>query len=396
MRKKSIYFDNAAATLVDRGIQNLVVSVERKYFANPSGLSLGAQKAAEFIRDCKKTIAGLLHTQEDTLFFTHSGTHSINLALQGFLQSDAVKHHAKTPHVVTTNIEHSAVRNTLRELESQDRITLTEVGVDREGLVSAEHIMAAIRPETVLVSIMMVNNEIGTIEKIDVIGREILKQRKSNNTPFPYFHSDACQAPSELELQVEKLHVDLLCLNGSKMHAPRGTGLLYKRRNVPFAPIEYGGGQQQGIVPGTQDVARIAAFSQSFVMAQDRVKTHRKKMLRLSQVFLKGLRELFPDVQVNGPEIGGEHRAANNLHVSFPGVDGEQLAIYLDAQGVVVGLGSACTAFSDETSHVLTAIGMTPEQAKSSIRITFGKQNTLSEVKRALRAFKKVKKLLYA
>lgn len=396
MPRKPIYFDNAAATPMRVEVQKILFDYNKEFYANPSGLSLMSQQESKQIHECRKRVAQIVHAQSDTIFFTRGGTHSINLALKGIVYAQGVFNPDGKPHVITSVIEHSAVKNTLEHLEDAGFIELEKLPVNEFGQVSAKQVKDALRANTVLVSVMYANNEIGSVQPIADIGREILKHRKAHDTKFPYFHTDACQAPNSLDLSVEKLHVDLMSLNGSKIGGAKGVGMLYKRRETPFYKSELGGNQQNGVVPGTEDVAGILAFTAALSFAHMEKEKYMVSTSLLSRRFLEGLKQIFPNTRLNGPDIEGDERLVNNVHVTIPGVDAEQFAIYLDAQGVVVGLGSACTAESDESSHVLMAIGLGQEDAGSSIRVSFGKQNTEKEVDNALKAIKKVKALVYA
>ena len=434
MKKKLIYLDHAAATPLDHRVLAAMRPFFASEFGNPAALHDLGVRARQAIDASRKSMAEIFHTTPDTITFTSGGTESNNLAILGIARQMLSAAHttanpsrpplgkgrvSKSPpfqepvlsgtkegvgavagaetsrgQITTTPIEHDSVLGPMKKLE-QDGWNATYLPVDKAGLINPEDVIRAIRPETVLISVMYANNEIGTIEPIAEIGRMILRYRKKHKTQYPYFHTDACQASPYLDLDVDKLHVDLMTLNGSKMYGPKGAGLLYARRGVTLEPLLYGGSQERGMRPGTENVAGIVGLAKALKLVQKNRDKEIKKMTNLSQYFYKQLitNQLITNNSLNGPEIG-EHRLPNNLNIEFPGIEGEALLLYLNEAGVMCSTSSACGLESSEPSHVLEAIGASPQAVRSSIRFSLGKsasrqniQHTLTQLKKILQLF---------
>jgi len=322
----------------------------------------------------RRNIAEVLHTLPDSIIFTSGGTESDNLAIFGI----ANKHSEKGKHIITTKIEHHAVIHPMELLEKQG-FEITYLESDETGQVDIKELVKAIRPDTILVSLMYANNEIGVILPIADIGREILKWRKKNNTIYPFFHSDACQAAGVLEMDVEKLHVDLLSFNGSKIYGPKGIGVLYKRRGTNIQPMVYGGEQEMKMRAGTENVPGIVGISKALERMQENKGKENKRLTELRDYFWKQIQEKITKVILNGPEMG-EDRLPNNLNISILDVEGEALLLYLDEYGIVCSTGSACTSGSLEPSHVLTNCGLPYEYAHGSLRFSLGKRSTKEDI----------------
>ena len=369
---KEVYLDHAATTYLDPRVLEAMKPHFAEVFANPSSFHTPGMRAKEAVSDARETIAKLVNANPLEIIFTSGGTESDNLAVVGIVRA----HAAKGRHVITTAIEHHAVLEPLMHLQKHGEIELTILPVDRDGNVSAEDVAAAIRPDTILVSVMMANNEIGTIEPIADIGREILKWRKGNKTPYPYFHSDACQAAGVCDLDVEKLHVDLLTVNGSKIYGPKGVGMLYVRRGVKLEPLVIGGGQERGIRAGTENVPGIVGFAAAFKLAQDEKDGENARLTALRDKLIEGLLAI-PKTRLNGHP---KDRLPNNVNVSFLDIEGEAAVLYFDAEGVYVSTGSACASTSLDPSHVILATGLSYEAAHGSIRFTLGKRTTEQDI----------------
>lgn len=372
--QKYVYLDNAAATQVDGELLNELKKYNIDKFENPSAIYSGAVDVRKKLDQSRKNIANILKTQPDAVLFTSSGTESINLAILGF----ARKHKKIGKHIISTKIEHKAVLKSLEKL-SKEGFEITYLNGDSTGKIDVNDLRKSIRKDTILISIMYVNNEIGTINDIPLIGREIIKWRKNANSIFPYFHTDACQAGAYLNLEVEKNHVDLMSLNSSKVHGPKGIGLLYKRRGVKIEPIMFGGEQEYGLRPGTENVAGIIAFSQALEVSQKNNKKTTEKLYKLQEYFWNKINNNIKNVKLVGPEFG-EKRLVNNLSIIFKDVDAESLIIYLDKYGIVCSSGSACTTESDDASHVLLACGYNKTEARSTIRFSMSKHTTKSDI----------------
>jgi cysteine desulfurase len=282
----------------------------------------------------------------------------------------------------------------LEDLKKQGwEITLLQV--DKNGLLKASEVLKAIRPETVLISIMYANNEIGSIEPIAEIGRELLKYRKENKTIFPYFHTDACQAAGYLDLDVEKLHVDLMTVNGSKMYGPKGVGMLYVRRGVKIKSLISGGSQERHLRAGTENIAGIVGFAKAFELVQKNKGVESDRLSKLTSYLWSSLQKYLPEISLNGPALG-EHRLPNNLNIAISGIEGEAALLYLDEYGIMCSTGSACTASSIEPSHVLRAIGLNEKESHSSLRFTLGHCNTKKDIDYLMKYFPEIIKKLRA
>lgn len=372
--KKIIYLDHAATTPVDPIVKKAMEPFYCDQFANPSGICASSRKVNGALNDARRTVAQILGTLPDTIIFTGGGSESDNLAIFGV----ARKHSKHGKHIITTKFEHHAVLHPMQQLEKEG-FEVTYLDVDEFGFVTPEQVIKAIRPDTILISIMYANNEIGTIEPIADVGRALLKYRKEKATDFPYFHSDACQAAGALDLNVEKLHVDLMTLNGSKIYGPKGVGILFKRRDIDIQPLVFGGSQELGMRAGTENVPGIIGIAKAFEIAQARKEKENKRLRNLTAYFWDRIQKEIPKVRLNGPGVG-EKRLPNNLNVSILDIEGEALLLYLDEYGIVCSTGSACTSHSLEPSHVLTACGLPYEYAHGSLRFTLGRSTTKKEI----------------
>jgi cysteine desulfurase len=373
---KKIYLDHAATTYVREEVLEKMLPYFSEKFSNPSGIDQDALYIRNDIDAARKTIANILQTQLDTIIFTSGGTESCNAAIFGV----AKKYKEKGKHIITTKIEHHAVLHAMERLEKEG-FDITYLIPNECGFVSAKQVKDAIREDTILVSVMYANNEIGTVLPIAEIGKELLKWRKKNNTVFPYFHSDACQAGGTLDLSVEKLHIDLLTINGSKIYGPKGIGLLYKRRGVKIEPLIIGGGQEFGWRAGTENVPAIIGFANALELAHREKGIENARLIELRDYFWNQMKEKIQKVTLNGADLGDETiRLPNNLNVSILDIEGEAVLLYLDAYHIVCSTGSACTSDSLDPSHVLLACGLPYEFAHGSIRFTLGKRNTKEDI----------------
>ena len=426
--KRLIYLDHAATTPLDPRVLTAMKPFFIGEFGNPSALyDLGVQ-ARQAIDASRKSIAEILHTTADTVAFTSGGTESNNLAILGVARQMLSAAHttanpstpplgkgriSKSPpfqggvgvvagvkasrgRIITTPIEHDSVLGPIKKLE-QEGWEVTYVSVDKYGLVNPQDVIRAIRPETVLISVMYANNEIGIIEPIAEIGRMILRYRKEHNSPYPYFHTDACQAANYLDIDVEKLHVDLMTINGSKIYGPKGTGLLYVRRGVKLEPLFYGGQQEHSLRPGTENVAGIVGLAKALALAQapspNKGEDGGGGLRKLTKYFWSQLQEKVSNVKLNGPEID-EQRLPNNLNIEFPGIEGEALLLYLNEAGIMCSTSSACGLESSEPSHVLSAIELLPERVRGSVRFSLGHSIKKNDVDYAINQLVSILKLL--
>lgn len=371
----SIYLDHAAATPLDTAVFAAMKPLFTTQFANASALYAEAEKSRRALDRARTTIAEVLHTNASSVYFTRGGTESINMAILGV----ARKYAKQGKHIISSRTEHAAVLETLHALE-QEGFCVSYLPVDENGNISLQDLKKTLRKDTILVTLMYANNEIGTIHPIADIGRLILKWRKEQKTVFPYFHTDACQATNYLPLHVDVLHVDLLSLNGAKVYGPKSSGILFKRRGIELVPLIYGGGHESGLRPGTEDIASSVGLAKALEIAEKQRVKEEKRIATLRDYFWKQIKKQITDVVLNGPDSSSGNRIANNLNISFLGAESEAVILYLDAKGIACASGAACSTDSDEPSHVLRACGFSDERTKSSIRFTLGRSTTKKDI----------------
>ena len=370
-----IYLDHAATTPVREEVLEAMIPYFSKYYGNPSSLYPLAQTSYRAIDEARTRVAKVLNCRPAEVIFTCGGTESDNMALKGVAK--ALK--SRGNHIITSSIEHHAVLNVCHDLE-QEGFEVTYLPVDQYGLVDPEAVARAITEKTVLVSVMYANNEIGTIEPIEEISRLIRGRAETLGHDIP-FHTDAVQAAGFLDLDVDQLGVDLLSLSAHKFYGPKGCGILYVRRGTPLEAVIHGGGQEQGLRSGTENVPSVVGASIALWLA-DRERfmaSHHCGQLR--DRLIAGLPRIMKGVQLNGHP---RRRLASNAHFSLAGEDGEALVFRLGTRGVASSTGSACSTGSLEPSHVLLAVGLSRELAWSSIRFTLGVHNTREHVERVL------------
>lgn len=367
----SIYLDYAAATPVDEQVLEAMQPYFSEQFANPSSLYGAARVTRQALADARASVANTLGAKPTEVIFTAGATESINLAIQGVM----VAH--PNSHMVTTAIEHEAV------LETAALFDNTVVGVPASGVVIPNDIIGYITDKTVLVSVMMANNEVGTIQPIKEIAAAIAELRKNrkNNLPL-YLHVDAAQAGTTLDLHVSRLGVDLLTLNGGKMYGPKQSGILYARTGTKLNSLIKGGGQERSMRSGTENVAFAVGFAKALELAQADRKIEANRLQDLRDQLQAAIQKELPNIIINGDQ---KHRLPHNLNITMPGLDGEVAVLYLDNAGIQASTGSACSIGSDQPSHVLLAMGRTAAEANSSLRFTLGKQTTQEDIADAAR-----------
>lgn len=363
MTQRQIYLDHAATTYLDPRVKKEMDLILEKVYANPGSLHQFGLKAKELLNQSRAKVAEIINADLSEIIFTSGGTESINLAIKGIAFSKG------KGHIITSKIEHPAVLRTCEYLEEKG-FSATYLEVDKDGLVSVEEVEKAIRKDTILISIMYANNEIGTIEPIAEIGA-IAKKYKI------LFHTDACQAGGALDLDVKKLKVDLMTLNGSKIYGPKGIAILYKRAEVKMHPLMQGGGQEFGLRSGTENVPAIVGFAKALELAQKEKEAENKRLSGLRDYFIQEVLKKIPKTFLNGHPT---KRLANNANISFLDVEGESILLYLDQKGIMVSTGSACSSEKLEISHVLDAIGLKHDAAHGSIRFTLGRKTTKEEL----------------
>ena len=361
--KRRVYADAAAATPLSNAAKAELVRLLDVY-GNAGGLHAEAVKAKDVLESSRKTVAETIGAHNDEIFFTASGTEANNLALAGVLRPLLHQGSAgQAPHVITSAIEHSSILQVLFALE-KDGLEITILPVDSEGLVNPKDVAAAIKENTALVSIQLVNSEIGTILPIQEIAKHLRKNSKKI-----YLHTDASQAPLWLQLKVEKLGVDLLTLDAQKVLGPKGVGALFIKRGTTVEPQMLGGGQEAGLRSGTPNTPLVGAFAVAIKEAAKNAEESAKNITEVRDYCFVEIKKLLPDAILNGPEV--ENRVANNLNISIPGLDAQMAVIALNVAGVAASTRSACDVGDDEPSHVIQALGIPKNLAGTAIRFTF-------------------------
>ncbi|MBT5016866.1 cysteine desulfurase [Candidatus Peregrinibacteria bacterium] len=376
---KRIYLDYAATTPVDPQVLEVMKPYFTENFANPSSLHTSGQEAKKDVDQARKKVAGVLGASSTEVVFTGSGTESNNLAIFGIA--------ANAPagaHFITSAIEHESVLEPFKELEKRG-FRVTYLMPEKSGIISVDDLKNALTDDTVFVSVMYANNEIGTIQPITEIGEMLRAQKITKNTPI--FHTDACQAAGALPLDVNELGVDLLTLNGGKIYGPKGVGALYVRSGIEIKPQIYGGGHERGLRSGTENVPGIIGLAATLQLVQARRDQESSRLITLRDQLLTGLQKRVPDLILNGDL---EQRLPNNLNLVVTGVEGEILLLRLDMEGIDASAGSACTAGHTEPSHVLLALGRSKQEAYQSVRLSLGHLTTAAEIDRVLEIFPKV------
>lgn len=375
---RRIYLDHAAATPTDRKVLQAMRPYFDDTFANPSSFHSAGLRAREAVTKAREIISEHLNCSAAEVLFVSGGTESDNLALFGIVRTFSIQHSAlSTPsHVITSAVEHHAVLEPLKHLQKTGGIDLTILPVDKYGRVDVKELQKNLRPDTILVSLMFANNEIGTVFPIAEIGKTILKWRKKNKTAFPYFHTDACQAAGVYDLDVEKLHVDALSFSGSKIYGPKGVGCLYLRRGVLLSPLFFGGGQERGLRSGTENVPGIVGLAKALQISFASREKENARLAVLRDRLVEGLLAI-PKTRLNGHPT---ERLPNNVNVSFLDIEGEAAVLYLDAKGIYCSTGSACASASLDPSHVILATGLSYEAAHGSLRFSLGRDTTSKDI----------------
>lgn len=371
------YLDNSATTKVSDGVRDIVVKTMTEDFGNPSSLHMKGIEAEKYLRDAREIIAKALKVTEKEIIFTSGGTEANNMALIGV--AEAYKRAGR--HIITTAIEHASVLNTMKYLTEQG-YSVTYLNVDKSGRIDLEELKNAITDETILVSVMYVNNEIGAVEPIEEIGK-IIKERNPNTV----FHVDAIQAFGKYKIYPKKVKIDALSVSGHKIHGPKGIGFLYVSDKVKIRPIIHGGGQQRGLRSGTDNVPGIAGMGQAVREAYTDMETKADKMRKLKDYLADSLLKL-SDVRINSSK--GDDGAPNIVSASFIGVRSEVMLHALEEKGVYVSSGSACSSNKPGISVTLKSIGLNKEALDSTLRFSFCDTTTMEEIDYALEAVKEL------
>jgi len=372
----NMYFDFAAATPLDLDVKEAMLPYLEDFYANPSALYSVGQLAKNALEDARNSVAQVIGASSREIIFTGSGTEANNLAIFGIANAGG----RTKGHIITTVIEHKSVLEPARALERRG-FEVSYLSVDSDGQISIDELRGALRNDTILVAIVYANNEIGTVQNIVEIGREI------KNFGGAIFHIDACQAANYLSVDVKELGVDSMSLNSSKIYGPKGVGMLYVRDGVELEPQIIGGGQERGRRSGTENLSGIVGFSKALTVAQELRVEESARLTLLKNQLIDGVISTIPDVHLNGSR---HLRLPNNINFSFKGIEGEALLSALDDLGVAVASGSACGSQEVGSSHVIKAIKVSEEFASSATRITLGRQTTTEDIEYLLEILPKV------
>lgn len=375
-QRKRVYLDNASTTPISRHVQKAMLR-EMDVYGNPSALYKEGVEASTRIDECRRVLAKILQVRHTDIFFTSGGTESDVWALRGTVLSFRKKHPAIMPKILVSSLEHAAVLDTAEALAREGLAEVVYIPVDEQGLIQMSALEQALDGRTALVSVMYVNNEIGTIQPIRRISQLTKDYRKSTGGVYPLFHTDACQAINYLPIDVPRLQIDLMTLNSSKCYGPKGVGVLYVRNQALIEPIITGGGQERGFRSGTESVCLIAGLTESIVEAQRQYQRYSKQVSKLRDYCMTKLVKRISGAYINGSK---EHRVANNISVTIRGISSEELVIRLDALGISVSSKSACNSIDTDGSYVILAIGKTETEARQTLRITLGKETTKKDI----------------
>ncbi len=372
---RRVYLDNSATTPIDPRIVEAMLPFLTEKFGNASSIHSFGQEARGAVDRARHQVAEIINARPNEIVFTSGGTEANNLAIRGLLESNE----KYGRHIITSAIEHSAVREVCEDLEKRGAADVTYLPVYADGIVRVEDVAAAVREDTILISIMTANNEIGTIQPVEEIGRFVKKLKESGKKIW--FHTDAVQAVGKIPVDVEEFNCDLLSLSAHKIYAPKGVGALYVRRGVRLHKQNIGGHQERERRGGTENVPYIVAFGKACELAKTDLRENAERLKGMRDKFEQNIGERISDLEFNG---NPENRLPHISNVSFGFVEGEGLLINLDLQGVAVSTGAACSSGSLEPSPVIRALGSTDELARGAIRFSFGKDNTAEDVEYVL------------
>lgn len=362
---KNIYFDNAATTRLDEEVLNEMIPYLKENYGNASSIYKLGRDSKKAVEDSREKIAQVLNCKSNEIYFTAGGSESDNTAIKGIARANKLKGN----HIITSKIEHPAVLETCKNLEKEG-FEVTYISVDENGIINLEELKKSVKDTTVLITIMFANNEIGTVQPIEEIGK-IAKEKNI------YFHTDAVQAVGSIKIDVQKLNIDSLSLSGHKLYGPKGIGALYVKSGIKFEKFVDGGHQERNKRAGTENVAGIVGIGKAIELAYENFDEYNEKLTELRDYYISQVEEKIPYIKINGHR---QKRLPGNANISFKFIEGEGLLLNLDMKGICASSGSACTSGSLDPSHVLLAIGLPHEIAHGSLRITFGDDNTKEDV----------------
>lgn len=362
---KRVYMDNAATTALRRDVLDAMMPYLTDIYGNPSSLHYFGQEAHKAVENARHQVASALNAEDNEIVFTGCGTEADNMALKGIVE----KYQSKGKHIITSSVEHHAILHTCEYLEKHG-FEVTYLPVDEYGMVKAEQVRDAIRSDTILVSIMFANNEVGTIMPIKEIGA-VCREKGV------FFHTDAVQAVGHVAIDVKAMNIDLLSLSAHKLHGPKGVGALYIRKGIVVPPLLHGGAQERRKRAGTENVAGIVGLGKAIEIACSDIEGTAKRMCYLRDKLINGIEASIPEVKLNGHRT---ERLPGNVNFSIKYIEGESILLMLDINGIAASSGSACTSGSLDPSHVLLAMGMPHETAHGSLRLTLGDDTTEDDI----------------
>lgn len=365
-----LYLDHAAATPIDPAVFEAMKPHMMDHFYNPSATYLAGRSARRALEDARSDIAQSLGARPTEMILTAGGSEANNLAVRGVMGTKP------TQKILVSSIEHDSV------LAAAGMFSYELIPVNAHGLVDLSALAAMLDDSVAMVSVMYVNNEVGTVQPIAAIAA-LLAERYPDRSSRPLFHTDACQAPLYLDMHVHRLGVDMMTINGGKVYGPKQTGVLFVRVGVSLQPLIYGGGQEQGLRSGTENTAGAVGLAAALTAAQMARKSETLRLRDIQHKTIHNLTAVLPTIRINGSR---KHRTPSNIHFTIPGVDNERLMMQLDERGFMVAVGSACSASSEAPSHVLMAMGLSEANAQSSIRITMGRTTTQADMDRFVAA----------
>lgn len=384
-----IYLDNAATTKMQEEVLEAMLPYLTEDYGNPSSVYVLASKAANAVARARAQVADLIRAKEHEIFFTSGGTEADNWALQGALllgrTSMRMADGRNKKHIISSRIEHHAILRCLERLEEEGLAEVTLLPVDEEGFVDPSDLANVLRPETVLVSVMAANNEIGTIEPIAEL---VALTHKAG----ALFHTDAVQAFGQIPLDVRELGVDLMSASAHKIYGPKGAGMLYIQESIPFRSMIQGGSQEKNRRAGTENVPGIVGFGAACAYAVRTMEDRMTRERQLRDLLIKRIREIFPAAKLNGPQSEGtcDLRLPGNVNICFPGKSAELLLIMLDAEGIMASAGSACASGSLDPSHVLAATGLSADDNRASLRFSLGEETSRGEIEKTADALGRI------
>lgn len=378
-KSKKIYLDYASATPLEKDVLLVMNKIFKENFANSSAIhDLGVQ-SKNILGESRKNIAKIIDAHQNEIIFTSGSTESNNLAITGVITKNL-------PHIITSNIEHSSVLEVCKYLKENKLAEVTYVPVEQNGIIDPKKIKKVMRKETILVSVMYANNEIGTIQPIKEIAKEIRHFNKLNNTKV-LLHTDATQAINYLEINVEKLGIDMMSFNAGKIYGPKGIGALYVRRRTPVRKIIFGGDQEYGMRAGTENLASIVGFAKALEITEKIKEKENKRLKKLQDYFIKKLQNLEKGIVLNGDL---ENRLPNNINITIPKIPSDLLVIELSARGIMVSAKSACKSGEEGESYVIKAIKPEADQENGSIRFSLGRSTTKEDLDFTLKSLKEI------